>query len=267
MSTPSVLLVGAGNMGGAMLRGWLAQGHPADKLAVLDPHMTDAFAAEIHAAGVRRIEKADAADVVVVAVKPQVIGDVLPTLVPALGVDSVVISIAAGTTLAQLAAPLPDGTAIVRAMPNTPAQVRRGVTVCVANEAVSSKQRQRVSDLMAAIGSVEWLEDEALMDAVTGVSGSGPAYVFHMIEALQSAAVAAGLPDEMAARLARATVCGAAELAYQSDLPAATLRQNVTSPGGTTAAGLAVLGADDALTDLMTRTVAAAARRSQELSA
>ncbi len=178
MNTPSVLLVGAGNMGGAMLRGWLAQGHPTEKLAVLDPHMKDDFAAEIAAAGVRRIEKADAADVVVVAVKPQMIGDVLPSLTPALTNDSVVISIAAGTTLAQLAAPLPDDVAIVRTMPNTPAQVRRGVTVCVANDAVSEEQKRRVSDLMVAIGSVEWLEDEALMDAVTGVSGSGPAYVF-----------------------------------------------------------------------------------------
>lgn len=253
-------------MGGAMLRGWLAQGHPVERLAVLDPHMNGDFAAEIEAAGVRRVGQIEPADVVIVAVKPQVLGDVLPTLVSAVGTDSVVVSIAAGATLAQLSSPFPEGTAVVRAMPNTPAQVRRAVTVCVANGAVRDAQRGTVSSVMAAIGSVEWLEDETLMDAVTGVSGSGPAYIFHMIEALQAAGAAAGLPDDLSARLARATVCGAAELAFQSDQPAATLRANVTSPGGTTAAGLAVLGGDDALTDLMRRTVAAAAQRSRELS-
>ena len=249
-----------------MLRGWLAQGHPPDRLAVLDPRMDTGLADEIRQAGVRRVDRAEQADVIVVAVKPQVIDDVLPTLAPAVGDSSVVVSIAAGTTLAQLAAPFADGIALVRAMPNTPAQVRRGVTVCIGNKALSNAQRGRVSDLMSAIGTVEWLEDEALMDAVTGVSGSGPAYVFHMIEALQAAAVEAGLPDDLAAQLARATVCGAAELAYRSELPAATLRENVTSPGGTTAEGLAVLMEDHALSDLMTRTVAAAANRSRELS-
>jgi pyrroline-5-carboxylate reductase len=190
----------------------------------------------------------------------------VPRLAPYLGNGTVVLSIMAGRTLGSLAQALPTGAAVVRAMPNTPAAIGRGITVAVPNPAVSPRQRELVQALLSATGAVEWIDDEALMDAVTAVSGSGPAYVFLLAETLARAGVAAGLPTDLAGRLARATVAGSGELLHRSSLDPATLRQNVTSPGGTTAAALDVLMAVDAIDPLMREAVAAATRRSKELA-
>jgi pyrroline-5-carboxylate reductase len=190
---------------------------------------------------------------------------VLPTLAHLVGPDTVVLSIAAGKTLESILEGI-GRAAIVRAMPNTPAQVGRGISAAVANELTSDAQKALVTALLAAVGKVEWVDREDLIDVVTAVSGSGPAYVFHLVEALAAAGVAAGLDPAMSGRLARATIEGAGELLHQSPLEPATLRQNVTSPKGTTAAALDVLMATDGLTKLMTSAVGAAAQRSRELA-
>jgi pyrroline-5-carboxylate reductase len=259
-----ILLVGCGKMGGAMLEGWLDQGLAPADVIVVDP------AAQINrpglavAAGIEAIPDSFAPDVVVLAVKPQMMDAALPPY--ARFTSAVFLSIAAGKTLRYFAGHLGD-VAIVRAMPNTPAAVRRGITGCIANERVSAGQRALCDHLLSSVGAVEWLEDEGLIDAVTAVSGSGPAYVFLLAETLAQAGVAAGLSEDMAARLARATVAGSGELLRQSDQTAATLRQNVTSPGGTTFAALQVLMAgQDGFAPLLTRAVAAAAKRSKELA-
>jgi pyrroline-5-carboxylate reductase len=209
--------------------------------------------------------------VIVLAVKPQAMDEVLPSVAPLAGANTVVLSIAAGRTIASIASHFPGRPAIVRAMPNTPAAIGRGISALYANDAVSAEQANLCQDLLAAAGETVWLDDEALMDAVTAVSGSGPAYVFLLAECLAEAGEAAGLPAEFAARLARATVSGAGELLRQSDLDPAELRRNVTSPGGTTAAALRVLmgdeaGADRSMSALLREAVAAAARRSRELA-
>ena len=183
---------------------------------------------------------------------------------PYAGAATLVVSIMAGTTIASLGEVL--GGHVVRAMPNTPAAIGRGITVAVAAQDVSTAQRETADGLLRATGLVEWVTDEGLMDAVTAVSGSGPAYVFLLAEELARAGVAAGLPEALAMRLARETVSGAGELLHRSDLDAATLRQNVTSPAGTTAAALEVLMGKDGLQSLLTRAVAAATKRSKELA-
>jgi pyrroline-5-carboxylate reductase len=204
--------------------------------------------------------------VIVIAVKPQVAGEVVPATASWVGPSSVVVSIMAGQRLASLERALPGGTAVVRSMPNTPAAVGRGITVAVANPQVTAPQRDLAGRLLAAIGAVEWVADEAMLDAVTAVSGSGPAYVFLLAETLAQAGAAAGLPPDLAGRLARATVAGSGELLYRSTLDAETLRRNVMSPGGTTVAALEVLMDKDGLAPLMRRAVAAATRRSRELA-
>jgi pyrroline-5-carboxylate reductase len=203
---------------------------------------------------------------VVIAVKPQNADEAVPWLAPVVGADTVVLSIMAGKTLQFLAGALPPGSAIVRSMPNTPAAIGRGITVAVPNPNVTPDQRTLADKLLAATGTVEWVEDEGLLDPVTAVSGSGPAYVFLLAESLARAGAAAGLPPDLAARLACATVAGSGELLHRSALDAATLRQNVTSPGGTTAAALEVLMAADGLDRLMKDAVAAATRRARELA-
>ncbi len=192
--------------------------------------------------------------------------DAAPTLSALAGPRTLVISILAGKTIANLAARAPQATAIVRAMPNLPASVGRGVTGVAASDAVGESQRATTTALLSGIGQVEWVPDESYIDAVTAVSGSGPAYVFHLVECLAEAGEAAGLPADVARRLARATIEGAGELLHRSPLDPAILRQNVTSPGGTTAAALEVLMADNGLKPLMKRAVAAAKRRAEELS-
>ena len=203
---------------------------------------------------------------IVLAVKPQVAPDVLPSLTGLIEATTVVVSIMAGRTLGFLQRALPAGTAIVRAMPNTPAAIGRGITVAVPNAHVGAAQRELANRLLTATGAVEWIADETLMDAVTAVSGSGPAYVFLLAESLARAGAAAGLPADLAERLARATVAGSGELLHLSPLPAATLRENVTSPGGTTAAALAVLMGAQGLDPILQEAVAAATRRSRELA-
>ena len=262
-----LVLVGAGKMGSALLEGWLRFGLDPKRVAVLEPQPTPHIAS-LTKAGVRLNPAArtlaDAA-AIVVAVKPQIAAEALPPLAPMVGATTVVVSIMAGRTLDFIAGALNTPCAVVRAMPNTPAAIGRGITVAVAR-GTNAAQRSLADRLLAATGSVEWTEAEALMDAVTAVSGSGPAYVFLLAEALTAAGIDRGLPAALAAKLARETVTGSGELLHRSELDAATLRQNVTSPGGTTAAALDVLMGRDGLTALMTKAVAAATKRSRELA-
>jgi pyrroline-5-carboxylate reductase len=265
-----VLLIGFGNMGQALARGWLARGRAASAIRVVDtaPGARSAAAALGIAASERvgTPQSGSVADVVVIAVKPNQLAAALADLAPGAR-GSVFLSIAAGKTLAQLGAGLGVGAAVVRAMPNTPAAIGQGISALVANSAVTPVQRALCEELLAAVGATAWLDDESDMDAVTAVSGSGPAYVFLMIECLERAAVDAGLAPELARRLALATVAGAGAYAAAADEPAAELRRRVTSPGGTTQAALEVLGAERGLGDLIARAVRAAAKRSRELSA
>jgi pyrroline-5-carboxylate reductase len=266
-ATPLVL-IGAGKMGGAMLTGWLDRGLPADGVVVIEPHASDDLKALAAARGVRLESAAPAgltARIMVVAVKPQVLDAVLPPLAGLVGAETVVVSVVAGKTVAAFERGL-GATRIVRTIPNTPSQVGRGITAAHAVAAVPAPDRDLVSVLLATLGRLEWVDREDLIDVATAVSGSGPAYVFHMVEALAAAGAAAGLEPALAARLARATVEGAGELLWRSPDEPETLRKNVTSPGGTTAAALAVLMGDDGLTKLMTEAVAAAAKRSRELA-
>ncbi len=260
-----LVLAGAGKMGGALLEGWLAGGLPADSVTVIEPHPSDEIAAFI-ARGVELNPQtpSDQAAVVVLAVKPQMFRDAAPALRAHVGPQTLVLSIMAGVTLGALAEAC--GPLAVRAMPNTPASIGRGITVAVAAHGVSSAQRNIADALLRAAGVVEWVDDEALMDAVTAVSGSGPAYVFLLAEEMARAGVAAGLPDALATRLARETIAGAGELMRRSDASSATLRENVTSKGGTTAAALAVLMGEGGLHSLMAKAIAAATARSRELA-
>ena len=255
-------------MGSAMLEGWLALGLEAKSVVAIEPQPTRELST-LASRGLRLNPgptTVGEAAAIVIAVKPQVAPEIVPTLAPYLGAGTVVLSIMAGRTLGFLEQALSQRAAIVRAMPNTPAAIGRGITVAVPNQRVSQRQRDLVHALMAATGAVEWVGDEALMDAVTAVSGSGPAYVFLLAEALAHAGVAAGLPKDLATKLARETVAGSGELLHRSPLDASVLRQNVTSPGGTTAAALDVLMGADGLAALMTRAVAAATARSRQLA-
>lgn len=259
-----VLLVGCGKMGGAMLAGWLDRGLTPADVVVVEPHGAGLPGGVTLVSDAAQIPAGFAPDVVVLATKPQVMADVVPAY--ARFGSAVFLSIAAGRTLAFFAGLLGD-VAIVRAMPNTPAAVGRGMTVCAANAKVSNNQRAACQDLLEAVGDVAWVEDEGLIDAVTAVSGSGPAYVFLLAEAMEAAGIQAGLPADLSARLARATVSGSGELLRQSTESPAQLRKNVTSPGGTTAAALAVLMADGAgMTELLTKAIQAATDRSRELA-
>ncbi len=262
----TIILAGAGKMGGAMLSGWLAGGLDATRVVVIEPSPSEDIRALV-AKGLRLnppAQDAGNASTLVLALKPQMFREAGAMLKPLAGPATLVVSIMAGTTMASIAEVC--GGMVVRAMPNTPAAIGRGITVAVAANTVSAAQRTVADALLRATGSVEWVDDEKLMDAVTAVSGSGPAYVFLLAEELARAGVEAGLPPELATRLARETVAGSGELLYRSDLPSATLRQNVTSPGGTTAAALEVLMGPDGMQSLLTRAVAAATRRSKELA-
>lgn len=265
LNTGGLVILGCGKMGSALLEGWLANGLTPDAVHVLDPQPSE----WLLSIGVKVNEGLpEAPAMALLAVKPQMMGEALPALQALGGGGTVFVSVAAGTSLAALESALGQGTPIVRVMPNTPAAVGRGISALVANAHVSASALDLSEALMQAVGQTVRLESEAQMDAVTGVSGSGPAYVFHLIEALAAAGVAEGLPEDMAMKLARATVCGAGELAHQSAETAAQLRINVTSPGGTTAAALAVLMAEDSgFPPLLKRAVKAAADRSKELGA
>ena len=262
-----LLLVGAGKMGGAMLAGWVEQGIDPAAIVVCDPRPSEEMAALLAAKGIRHVTAVPGdltPAVVLVAVKPQMLADALEPLKPVVSSGTLVVSIAAGKTISTFEAAF-GGVPVVRAMPNTPAQVGRGMTAVFANAAVSDDQKHLVEDLLSGIGAIAWLDDEGEMDAVTAVSGSGPAYVFLLAECLAEAGRKAGLSPKLAETLARQTVAGAGELLYRSELDAATLRKNVTSPGGTTAAALSVLMADDGFQPLLDAAVKAAADRSGEL--
>ncbi|HTZ76695.1 MAG TPA: pyrroline-5-carboxylate reductase [Stellaceae bacterium] len=264
----TLLLIGCGKMGGALLKGWLERG-AARHVVVVEPGSgAEAFLGDRLVEHRKRFEEIPPAfqpDVVVFAVKPQGMDAIVPPYKRYAG-RSLFLSIAAGKTLAYFTRHLDDEAAVVRAMPNTPAAVGRGITVACANPRATPTQRRLADTLLSAVGEVGWVEEEALIDAVTAVSGSGPAYVFLLIECLAKAGVAAGLPADLASRLALATVAGSGELARLSHEPAAKLREAVTSPGGTTRAALDVLMAADGLEPLMVKAVAAAARRSRELA-
>jgi pyrroline-5-carboxylate reductase len=260
-----LVLLGCGKMGTALLTGWLAAGVPAASIWVIEPHPSD----WLRESGVHLNEGVPAAPAVaLLAVKPQMMGAALPALQALGNGKTLFVSIAAGTSIATFAEALGARTPIVRTMPNTPAMVGRGITGICANDYAGPEGLALARSLMQAVGQVVELDGEHQIDAVTGVSGSGPAYVFHLIEAMAAAGEAQGLSAEVAMQLARATVCGAGELAYQSQDPAGQLRINVTSPGGTTAAALSVLmDPDTGFAPLLTRAVKAAADRGRELGA
>lgn len=259
-----LVLLGCGKMGSALLQGWLDQGLPADQVWVLDPHPSDWLQAQ----GVRINKGVPARPAaVLVAVKPQMMGDALPVMAGLGNADTVFISVAAGTPIAAFETALGAKTPIVRVMPNTPAAIGAGISALIGNTHASRADVDMADGLMQAVGQTVRLDTEAQMDAVTGVSGSGPAYVFHMIETLAQAGQAQGLDAEMAMQLAKATVAGAGALAAQSSESPSQLRVNVTSPNGTTQAALEVLMDDQTgFPDLMNRAVAAATDRSKELA-
>ena len=265
-----VLLAGAGKMGAAMLSGWLARGLDPKAILIQDPALQGEAAELAKRHGIRSAAQfsnlAHAPAVIIAAVKPQVMDQVFPPLAKLAGPNTVVLSIAAGRAIASFEKHLGAKAAVVRAMPNTPAAIGRGITGAVGNAHVTAAQKSACDQLLGAVGEVVWVDDEALIDAVTAVSGSGPAYVFYLTECLAEAGCKAGLPVDLAMQLARATVAGSSELMHTSPLPAGTLRQNVTSPGGTTAAALGVLMREkDGLKDLMRDAVLAAQKRGREL--
>ncbi len=264
-----LLIFGAGKMGGAMLGGALRAGWPPRMITVIDPNPSDALRARAAAEGfaLNPGQVSGAARLVLLAIKPQMLDSAATTLVHHVSGDTVLVSVLAGKSIADLKARLPVLTKLVRAMPNTPAAIGRGITGAYAAGNLTDAERALVLALLKTTGRLEWVEAEALIDSVTAVSGSGPAYVFHLVETLAKAGEAVGLPPDLSMRLARATIEGAGELLFQeAETSPATLRQNVTSPGGTTAAALEVLMAADGLQPLMTRAVKAARARARALS-
>ena len=266
----SIVLLGAGKMGFALLQGWADLGLVGAHVAVIEPSPTPELSALCAAHGAR-LNPAEPGlappDSLVLAIKPQMLDAAAPRIARLAGPGTLIVSILAGKATADILARAPEAAGVVRAMPNTPAAIGRGITGAAASAGVTGAQRRTADTLLSAVGKVEWLLDESLIDAVTAVSGSGPAYVFLLAECLAEAGRAAGLPAELAGRLARATVEGSGELMHRSpDVAPAQLRINVTSPGGTTEAALGVLMADNGLNPLMMRAVAAALARAKALS-
>lgn len=268
-----VLLVGCGKMGGALLDGWIEGGRDPGSVVVVEPSAAvfarataSAPAGILRYASPHEISGAYHPEIVVLAVKPQSMDEVAPNYRRFADDGAVILSIAAGRTIDYFHDALGKKAAIVRAMPNTPAAIGRGITGVIGNAYVSARHHALCEALLAAVGEVVWLTDEEQIDIVTAVSGSGPAYVFLLAEVLAAAGIRAGLPAELAQRLARVTVSGSGELLHQSAESAEQLRRNVTSPNGTTAAALAVLMAEPGLKELMEKAVAAATNRSRELA-
>ncbi len=263
-----LVLIGAGKMGGAMAQGWLDAGLPPSSLTILEPNPSPEIASLAASRGIALNPPIAAPpEMLVLATKPQSLDQVAPGIAPLASPSTLVLSILAGKTIANLMARLPQARSVVRAMPNLPAAIGRGVTAAAANPNVSGEQRGWCERLLGANGAFYWLDDESGIDAVTAISGSGPAYVFALTEALAAAAERLGLKPELSLGLARGTVEGAAELMRRdSTTSPATLRQNVTSPGGTTAAALAVLQSAGGLEDLMIKATAAARARAAELA-
>ncbi len=267
----SLLLAGGGKMGSALLEGWLAQGTPAENITVIEPN-PDSARLLAERTGIRVLAAADRTppefhpDVVIFAVKPQVMLDVAPAYKRYGEGATVFLSIAAGINLRSFESLLGANAAIVRSMPNTPAAIRRGITVACANTRVNPDQQRLCHGLLEAVGEVHWVGDEGMLDAVTALSGGGPAYVFLLVECLAQAGEDAGLPGDLAERLARVTVSGAGELLARTGEAPGELRRNVTSPGGTTAEALKILMAEDGWQPRVSRAVAAAAARSRQLA-
>ena len=263
-----VVMLGCGRMGGAILEGWLAAGLPPGAVQVRDPEPSERLRALAPEGLILNGDLPERAALCLLAVKPQMMDQALPAVAPLGGGGTLMLSIAAGRTLSALESAFAPGTPIVRAMPNTPAAIGHGITALAGNAAATDQQLDLAEAAMRAVGRTVRLESEAQMDAVTGVSGSGPAYVFHLIECLARAGAEEGLPPDLAAELALATVAGAARLATAPDAAdPAELRRNVTSPGGTTEAGLVELMDEErGLPPLLRRTVAAAAARSRALA-
>lgn len=266
INTRGIVILGCGKMGSAMLEGWLGRGLAPEAAWVVDPNPSD-WLQGLAAKGLHlNAGMPDEPAVVLIAVKPQMMGAALPQVAGFAGKDVLILTVAAGTTIATYEAVFGAASRIVRSMPNTPAAVGRGITAIVGNAASGEADLQLAEELLSAVGQVVRLEGEHQMDAVTAVSGSGPAYVFHLIEALAAAGEAEGLSADLSMKLARATVTGAGELAHQAPEAAAQLRINVTSPGGTTAAALAVLmDPESGFPALLRRAVKAAADRGREL--
>lgn len=265
----TLVLVGAGKMGGAMLEGWLKGGADPARVVALDPTPPPEVKALLDKHGVRLnppVSGVTDAEVVVVAVKPQIMEDVLPGVVSLKASEPLILSVAAGKTIASFERHFGADAAVIRTIPNTPAAVGRGITAMAANPNVSPAQMELARTLLSAVGEVVTVENEGLIDAATAVSGSGPAYVFYLTECLAAAGAKAGLPADLAMQLARATVAGAGELMRVSGIEAATLRQNVTSPKGTTYAALQVLMADNGMQPLFDQAIEAATLRSRELA-
>jgi pyrroline-5-carboxylate reductase len=263
-----LVLVGAGKMGGAMAAGWLDGGLPPSALSILEPHPSDDLTRLATARGFAlNPAHAEPPHVLALAVKPQALDAVAPGIATLAGERTLILSILAGKTIANLRARLPGARAFVRAMPNTPAAIGRGVTAAFASPEVTAEQRRWTERLLGAVGAFHWLDSESAIDAVTAISGSGPAYVFALTEALAAAAETLGLPPDLAMSLARGTVEGAGELLRREPgTPPSVLRRNVTSPGGTTAAALAVLQGEGGLEPLMARAAAAARARAVEMA-
>ena len=267
--TGTLVLVGAGKMGGAMLEGWLAGGAEPTHIVALDPSPPPEMKALLQRHGIRLnpdVSTIKDAEVVIIAVKPQLMEDVLPGIASLKSSKPLVLSVAAGKTIASFERHFGADAAVIRTIPNTPAAVGRGITAMASNANVSPAQLELARTLLEAVGEVVSVDNEAMIDAVTAVSGSGPAYVFYLTECLAAAGEKIGLPKELATQLARATVAGSGELMRQSGTDAAVLRQNVTSPKGTTYEALQVLMADDGMGPLFEKAVAAALRRSRELA-
>jgi pyrroline-5-carboxylate reductase len=265
-----LLLAGAGMMGGAILSGLLARGLKPNRIIVQDPAPSAEMTALFAKHGIRCVPAIDVLpeppSIILLAVKPQVMDEALAPLAKHAGPGSLVLTIAAGRSLQSVETHLPKQSPVVRAMPNTPAAIGRGITVAVPNAHVSPEQRKLADELLSSLGKVLWVEDESLLDPVTAVSGSGPAYVFLLVECLAEAGEAAGLDADLAEELARATVSGSAALLDQTAHHAAKLKEHVTSPGGTTAAALSVLDGPEGLRPLLKAAVAEATRRGRELA-
>ncbi|MCW5771725.1 MAG: pyrroline-5-carboxylate reductase [Rhodospirillaceae bacterium] len=268
-----VLLVGCGKMGGALLNGWIEAGRAPHSICIVEPDDV-AFANTVaslpdgigHVKSPHDLSGAYRPSVVVLAVKPQIMDEVAPSFRRFAQEGAAILSIAAGRTIDYFQDALGKRAAIVRAMPNTPASIGRGISAAIANAYVTAEHHALCNELLTAVGEVVWVRDEEQMDAVTAVSGSGPAYVFLLAECMAKAGEEAGLPPALAAQLARATVAGAGAMLLVSPEEPGKLRKNVTSPGGTTEAALKVLMAPDGLAPLLVKAVAAAAKRSHELA-
>jgi pyrroline-5-carboxylate reductase len=264
-----IILAGCGKMGGAMLEGWLKSGFDPKTIVALDPKPPEEVMAVLQKHGISHnpaLSSISDAEAIIIAVKPQMMAEVLPNLALLQKTNPLNLSIAAGKTIASFEVAFGKQASVIRTMPNTPAAIGRGITAMVGNKNVSPQQMALAKSLLSSTGEVVEVESEEMIDLVTAVSGSGPAYVFYLAECMAAAGEKIGLPKDLAMKLARATVSGSGELLHQSSNDAATLRQNVTSPGGTTFAALQVLMADDGMMPLFEKAITAAANRSRELA-